>query len=401
MTLQLPIYLDHHATTPVDRRVLGAMLPYFREDFGNPSSASHVLGWRAEAAVEDARERLALAIGAGDSREIVFTSGTTESDNLALKGVARAQRKRRDHLVTTCIEHPAVLDSCRALEREGFSVTVLPVDGDGLVDPDAVGAAIGERTALVSVMAANGEVGVLEPLAEIGRICRERDVLLHTDAAQAVGKIPIDVDALGVDLLSMCAHKLYGPKGVGALYVRSRRPRVRLEPLVHGGGHERGLRSGTPPVPLLVGFAKAVDLCLEDLDSEAARLTELRQRLWSRLSTELPDVHVNGHPERRLPGNLNVSFGGVDSDQLLIALTDVALSTGSACSSANPEPSHVLTALGLPGARVRGAVRFGLGRSNTREEIDWVADQLVGRVRDAREKRGVGGGRPPGQLSRQ
>jgi cysteine desulfurase len=401
MTFQSPIYLDHHATTPVDRRVLDAMLPYFREDFGNPSSASHVFGWRAEAAVEDARERLAAAIGAGDSREIVFTSGTTESDNLALKGVARAQRKRRDHVVTTCIEHPAVLDSCRALEREGFSVTVLPVDGDGLVDPDAVGAAIGERTALVSVMAANGEVGVLEPLAEIGRICRERDVLFHTDAAQAVGKIPIDVDALGVDLLSMCAHKLYGPKGVGALYVRSRRPRVRLEPLVHGGGHERGLRSGTPPVPLLVGFAKAVDLCLEDLDSEAARLTELRQRLWSRISTELPDVHVNGHLERRLPGNLNVSFGGVDSAQLLIALTDVALSTGSACSSGNPEPSHVLTALGLPDARVRGAVRFGLGRSNTREEIDRVADQLIGWVRDAREGRAAGGGRPPRRLSRQ
>jgi cysteine desulfurase len=401
MTLQLPIYLDHHATTPVDRRVLDAMLPYFREDFGNPASASHVFGWRAEAAVEDARERLAAAIGAGDSREIVFTSGTTESDNLALKGVARAQRKRRDHLVTTCIEHPAVLDSCRALEREGFSVTVLPVDGDGLVDPDAVGAAIGERTALVSVMAANGEVGVLEPLAEIGRICRKRGVLFHTDAAQAVGKIPIDVDALGVDLLSMCAHKLYGPKGVGALYVRSRRPRVRLEPLVHGGGHERGLRSGTPPVPLLVGFAKAVDLCLEDLDSEAARLTELRQRLWSRLRAELPDVHVNGHLERRLPGNLNVSFVGVESAQLLIALTDVALSTGSACSSANPEPSHVLTALGLPDARVRGAVRVGLGRSNTREEIDWVADQLIGWVRDAREKRAAGGRQPPRRFSRQ
>jgi cysteine desulfurase len=401
MTLQLPIYLDHHATTPVDPRVLDAMLPYFRKDFGNPSSAGHVFGWRAEAAVEDARERLAAAIGAAESREIVFTSGTTESDNLALKGVARVHRKRRDHLVTTRIEHHAVLDSCRALEREGFSVTYLPVDGNGLVDPDAVSEAIGERTALVSVMAANGEIGVLEPLAEIGRICRERGVLFHTDAAQAVGKIPIDVDALGVDLLSMCAHKLYGPKGVGALYVRSRRPRIRLEPLVHGGGHERGWRSGTPPVPLLVGFAKAVDLCLEDLDSEAARISELRQRLWSRISSELDDVHVNGHPKRRIPGNLNVSFGGVESTQLLLGLTDVALSTGSACSSAAPEPSHVLTALGLPDARIRGAVRFGLGRSNTREEIDWVAAQLIGWVRDTREKRAAGAGRPPHRPSRE
>jgi cysteine desulfurase len=398
MTLQLPIYLDHNATTPVDSRVLDAMLPYFRDDFGNPSSASHVFGWRAEAAVEDARERLAAAIGAGDAREIVFTSGTTESDNLALKGVAGATRKSRDHLVTTRIEHPAVLDACRALERDGFSVTYLPVDGDGLVDPGDVKAAIGERTALVSVMAANSEVGVLEPLAEIGRICRERDVPFHTDAAQAVGKIPIDVDALGVDLLSLCAHKLYGPKGVGALYVRSRRPRRRLTPLLHGGGHERGFRPGTLPVPLVVGFAKAVDLCLEEQDSEALRLTELRQRLWSRLSGALDDVYVNGHPERRLPGNLNVSFCGVEADHLLLALPDVALSTGSACASASPEPSHVLSALGLSNARIRGAIRFGLGRSNTREEVDWVAEQLIALVREARA---AGAGRPPHRLSRQ
>jgi cysteine desulfurase len=401
MTLQLPIYLDHHATTPVDPRVLEAMLPYFRGDFGNASSGSHVFGWRAEAAVEDARERLAAAIGAGEPSEICFTSGTTESDNLALKGVARVSRRRRDHLVTTCIEHPAVLDSCRTLERDGFSVTYLPVDADGLVDPEDVRAAIRERTALVSVMAANSEIGVLEPLAEIGHICRERGVLFHTDAAQAVGKIPIDVDALGVDLLSMCAHKLYGPKGVGALYVRSRRPRTRLMPLLHGGGHERGLRSGTLPVPLVVGFAKAVDLCITELDSESARLTELRQRLWSRLSEEIDGVELNGHPVRRLPGNLNVSFAGVEADHLLIALEDVALSTGSACSSASPEPSHVLTALGLSEARIRGAVRFGLGRSNTREEIDWVVDQLVARVRDARAARSAGAGGSPGRRFRQ
>jgi len=400
MTRERPIYLDHHATTPVDPRVLDAMLPYFREDFGNPSSASHIFGWRAEAAVENARERLAAAIGAGDPREIVFTSGTTESDNLALMGVARANRKRRDHLVTTCIEHPAVLDACRALERDGFSVSYLPVDGDGLVDPGAVRAAIGERTALVSVMAANSEIGVLEPLAEIGRICRERNVLFHTDAAQAVGKIRVDVDALGVDLLSLCAHKLYGPKGGGALYVRTRRPRLRLEPLLYGGGHERGRRSGTLPVPLVVGFAKAVDLCLEELDSEAARLSELRQRLWGRLSAELDDVYLNGHPELRLPGNLNVSFGGVEADHLLIALEDVAMSTGSACSSASTEPSHVLTALGLSDARIRGAVRFGLGRSNTRQEIDWVADQLIAQVRDARAARFPGAGGSPRQPPR-
>jgi cysteine desulfurase len=401
MTVQLPIYLDHHATTPVDPRVVEAMRPYWTEDFGNASSASHRYGWRAEAAVEDARERLATAIGAAEPRDIVFTSGTTESDNLALKGIARAARSRRDHLVTTCIEHPAVLDTCRALEREGFSLTTVPVDSDGLVDPAAVEAAIGERTALVSVIMANSEIGVLQPIAEIGRICRERGVPLHTDAAQAVGKVPVDVEALGVDLLSMCAHKLYGPKGIGALYVRSRRPRLRLEPLLHGGGHERGLRSGTLPVPLAVGFAAAVELCLADLASEAERLTGLRQRLWERLSSEPGDVTLNGHPSRRLPGNLNVSFGGVDSDHLLLALTDVALSTGSACASASPGPSHVLAALGLPEDRIRGAVRFGLGRSTTAEEIDWVAERIAAWVRSDREARTArGAGRAP-LLSRQ
>jgi len=387
MTVQLPIYLDHHATTPVDPRVVEAMRPYWSEDFGNASSASHRFGWRAEAAVEAARERLAAAIGAAAPRDIVFTSGTTESDNLALKGIARAGRKRRDHLVTTCIEHPAVLDPCRALEREGFRVSTVAVGSDGLVDPDEVAAAIEERTALVSVMLANSEIGVLQPLAEIGRVCRERGVPLHTDAAQAVGKVPVDVDALGVDLLSMCAHKLYGPKGIGALYVRSRRPRLQLAPLLHGGGHERGLRSGTLPVPLIVGFAAAVDLCLAELASEAERLTALRQRLWQRLSSELDDVALNGHPTRRLPGNLNVSFGGIEADHLLLALADVALSTGSACASGSPGPSHVLTALGLPEERIRGAVRFGLGRSTTAEEIDWVADHITDWVRADRAAR--------------
>jgi cysteine desulfurase len=390
MTAKLPIYLDHHATTPLDPRVLEAMEPYLREDFGNASSATHVYGWRAEAAVEQAREELANAIGAADAREIVFTSGTTESDNLALLGVVRANRGRRDHVVTTQIEHPAVLDAARQLEREGFRVTRLPVDSDGLVDPDDVADATSERTALVSVMAANSEIGTLQPLAEIGRICREREVPFHTDAAQAVGKVPLSVADAGVDLLSLCAHKLYGPKGIGALYLRSRRPRLRIEPLLHGGGHERGLRPGTLPVPLIVGFARAVRLCLAELADESARLCALRQRLLTGLRSELDGVALNGHAELRLPGNLNLSFDGVDADQLLVALPGVALSTGSACSSASAEPSHVLTALGLSGERIRGAVRFGLGRSNDAAEIDAVMAQVVAAVREAREKRALG-----------
>ncbi|MFQ5416606.1 MAG: cysteine desulfurase family protein [Myxococcota bacterium] len=400
MKVQLPIYLDHHATTPLAPRVLEAMRPYWSQHFGNASSSSHAFGWRAEAAAEDARERLAAAIGAAEPREIVFTSGTTESDNLALKGVLRAARSGLDHLVTTQIEHPAVLDSCRVLEREGVAVTTVPVGSDGLVDPDAVAAAIGDRTALVSVMLANSEIGVIQPLAEIGRICRERGVLLHSDAAQAVGKLPVDVDALGVDLLSFCGHKLYGPKGVGALYVRTHWPRLRLQPLLDGGGHERGLRSGTLPVPLLVGFATAVECCLEDLDTEAQRLRTLRDRLWEVLSAELDDVFVNGHPERRLPGNLNVSFGAVEADLLLLALSDVALSTGSACASGSTAPSHVLAALGLSQQRIRGAVRFGLGRSNTAEEIDWVAERLVAWVREARGKQRAAAIRPAPPPSR-
>jgi len=392
--LNFPIYLDHHATTPTDPRVLDAMRPYFTERFGNAASASHVFGWRAEAAVEQARERLAAAIGAHEPREIVFTSGTTESDNLALKGVARAYRTRRDHLITVATEHSAVLESCGALEREGFRVTVLPVGRSGLVDPDDVRRAIGDRTLLVSVMAANSEIGVLQPLAAIGGICRERDVLFHTDAAQAVGKVPVDVEASGVDLLSMCAHKLYGPPGVGALYIRRRRPRIRLEPLFHGGGHEWGHRSGTLPLALIVGFAEAVDLCLHDLEAEAARLRALRDELWTRLQAGLDDLRLNGDPEQRLPGNLNVAFPGAEADAVIASLRDVALSSGSACSSARPEPSHVLRAIGLSEALARASLRFGLGRGNTREEIEWVADQVIAQVREQREKRA--GGRPGG-----
>jgi cysteine desulfurase len=393
--LEFPIYLDHHATTPCDPRVVEAMLPYFSDDFGNASSSGHVFGWRADAAVESARERLAAALGAADPREIIFTSGTTESNNLAIQGVARAARDRCDHLITSAVEHPSVLDCCRALEREGWRVSVLPVDAQGCVDPEAVARALTPRTALVSVMAANGEIGSLQPIGAIGRICREHGVPFHTDAAQAVGKVPVDVEGLEADLLSLCAHKLYGPKGVGALYVRRARPRPKLLPLVHGGGQERGLRSGTLPVPLIVGFARAVELCLEELPREAVRLEALRDRLFERLVEGLDGVRRHGSAAQRLPGNLHVSFAGVDAASLLVSLHDVALSTGSACASASPEPSHVLRAIGLSNAQIRGALRIGLGRGNTEEEIDFVADRLVERVREQREKRAGGSGAGP------
>lgn len=380
MALDPPIYLDHHATTPCDPRVVEAMLPYFGVRFGNASSATHRYGWEAEAAVEDARERLARAIGASDPREIVFTSGTTESDNLAVQGIARAGRRRGDHLVISAIEHPAVLDTCEALEREGFTVTRLAVDERGLVDPAELAAVLSERTLLVSVMAANSEIGTLQPLAELAAHCRERGVLFHSDAAQAVGRVPFDVDTTGVDLASFCAHKLYGPKGVGALYIRERRPRIRLEPLLHGGGHERGRRSGTVPVPLVVGFARAVELCLEDLEQEAARQQALRERLWEGLRGGAGEVRLNGDPERRLPGNLNVCFPGLEADALIAALKDVALSSGSACASASGETSHVLRALGLSVADARASLRFGLGRGTTPDEIDRVVARVCEEV---------------------
>jgi cysteine desulfurase len=396
-----PIYFDHHATTPTDPRVVEAMAPWWTERFGNPASATHRYGWEAEAAVEDARERIARAIGAAEPSEIVFTSGTTESDNLAIQGVARAARGGGGNLVTTAIEHPAVLDTCRALAAEGFEARVLPVGPDGLLDPEAVGTALDERTLLVSVAAANGEIGVLQPLEAISALCRARGVPLHSDAAQAVGKIPIDVERLGVDLLSFCAHKLYGPKGIGALYVRrrsaavaraeggaaGRRPRLRLEPILHGGGHERGRRSGTLPVPLVVGFARALEICLEDQAAEARRLAELRDRLWARLSAALPGVRRNGHAERRLPGNLHVAFEGVEADALIASLREFALSAGSACASGSGEPSHVLRAIGLPDSLARGALRVGIGRSNTRAEVDRLADRLIREVGELRARR--------------
>jgi cysteine desulfurase len=391
---KLPIYLDHHATTPLDPRVFDAMRPYFERDFGNAASTTHVFGWRAEAAVENARESLAAGIGARDPREICFTSGSTESDNLALKGAAFGLAAEGDHIVTTRIEHPAVLDACTALERQGRRVTRLAVDAVGRVDPADVARAIDERTVLVSVMAANSEIGVIQPLAEIARVCRERSVLLHSDAAQAVGRIPFDVEELGLDLASFSAHKMYGPKGVGALYVRRRRPRIRLEPLLHGGGHERGLRSGTLPVPLIVGFARALEIALEDRDVEAARLASLRDRLLARLEEGLEGVRLTGPRGPRLPGNLHVCLEGVQADQVLVEMKDVALSSGSACSSARPEPSHVLQALGLPDRLLRSGLRIGIGRPNTTEEIDWVGKRLVQVVRELRAAQVV---RSPGR----
>ncbi len=383
-----PVYFDHHATTPCDPRVVEAMAPWWTLRFGNAASATHRYGWEAEAAVEDARERIARAIGAAEPSEIVFTSGTTESDNLAIQGVARAARARGGAIATTAIEHPAVLDTCRALAGEGFELGVLPVDADGLVDPAALEPMLGPSTLLVSVGAANGEIGVVQPLEEIGEICRRRGVTFHSDAAQAVGRIPIDVARLGVDLLSFCAHKLYGPKGIGALYVRGRRPRLRLAPLLHGGGHERGLRSGTLPVPLCVGFARALELSLEDQDAEAKRLAGLRDHLWERLSGGLPGVRRNGPASRRLPGNLHVAFEGVEIDAVIAALREFALSAGSACASGSGEPSHVLRAIGLPESWARGALRVGLGRANTLAQVDRLADRLIEEVGRLRERRG-------------
>jgi cysteine desulfurase len=380
----LPIYLDNHATTRIDPRVLEAMRPYLEEDYGNAASKSHVFGWRAEAAVEQAREALAGALGAS-AREIVFTSGATEANNLALLGTARAAR--RGHVVTCAVEHPSVLDAVEQLGREGFETTVLPVGPGGRVDPAAVAAALRDDTVACSIAAANGEVGTLQPLAEIGAACRERGVPFHVDAAQAVAKVPFDVEAANADLVSVCAHKLHGPKGVGALYVRRRRPRIRIQPLLFGGGHERGLRSGTLPVALVVGLARAVALGTAECEAEAGRLAALRDRLKDALEKGLDGVHVNGDLEHRLPGNLNVAFDGVLADRLLVALHDVALSTGSACSSADPRPSHVLLALGLPEARVRASVRFGIGRFNTEAEIDRAAARLVEEVRRARAER--------------
>jgi cysteine desulfurase len=385
--VQRPIYLDHHATTPVDPRVLEAMLPYLREEFGNAASRTHDYGWRAEAAVEQAREEIAAAIGAHEPREIIFTSGATESDNLALKGLLRARRERARELVISALEHPAVADSAEALAGEGFAVRTLAVDAGGLVDPAALGEALGDATGLVSVIWAQSEIGVIQPMAQLAQLCRERGVPFHSDAAQAVGKLPVDVERAGIDLLSFSAHKLYGPKGIGALYVRRGRPALRLVPLLHGGGHEWGLRSGSLPVMLIVGFAAALRIAVAEREADAVRLAALRERLLGRLRERLEGVLVNGDPVRRLPGNLNLSIEGVPGDALVVGCPGLALSTGSACASASPEPSPVLRALGLPADRVREGFRIGLGRGTSEEDVDRAAEQIAAAAERLRAER--------------
>jgi cysteine desulfurase len=383
-----PVYLDYQSTTPCDPRVVEAMLPYFTEKFGNPGSITHAYGREAEAAVDEARAQVAALIGA-EPREIVFTSGATESNNLAIKGAAHFHRALgKDHVVTLATEHKCVLESCRALEREGFRATYLPVDEKGLVDVAALADAMDERTAVVSVMAAHNEIGVLQPLAEIGALCRERGVLFHTDAAQAVGKVPVDVDAMAIDLLSISGHKVYAPKGIGALYVR-RRPRARIAALIDGGGQERGMRSGTLPTPLIVGLGRAAAIAEAEMAEEAARLTALRQRFLAGVLSRLPEAQLNGDPERRLPGNLNLSFPGAPALELMAACPGLALSTGSACTATEVEPSHVLRALGLADELAGSTLRIGLGRFTTAEEVDFAADALAAAARRLAAGRGV------------
>ncbi len=378
------IYMDHHATTPVDPEVVAAMLPYFTEEFGNAASRTHAYGWKALEAVEAARETIARLIGAGPV-EIVFTSGATESDNLAIFGAAQSLSEQGRHIVTGSTEHPAVLDCCRRLEKLGFEVTYLPVDRAGMVSPDTLRAALRPDTILISLMAANNEVGTLHPVAEIGKIAKERGVVFHCDAAQAAGRIPLDVQAMGIDLLSFTAHKMYGPKGIGALYVRKRNPRVRLMPQIYGGGHERGMRSGTLNVPGIVGFAKACEIAARVMPSESAFLAGLRDHLHHRIEEELEEVALNGHPVQRLPNNLNVSFAYVEGESLMMALDGVAVSSGSACTSASQEPSHVLKAMGVSDELIHTSLRFGLGRFNTREEVDRVSEKVIASVRKLRE----------------
>jgi cysteine desulfurase len=379
-----PIYLDNHSTTPMDPRVLEAMLPYFTTIFGNAASRNHSFGWEAEGAVEKGREQVAAIIGAS-AKEIVFTSGATESNNLAIKGALHFYQDKGKHIITSKIEHKAVIDSCRALEMEGFSVTYLTPDTDGIITAAAIAAAMRDDTVLVSIMAANNEIGTVNPIADIGALCRSKGVLFHSDAVQAVGKIPIDVEAMKIDLLSITAHKMYGPKGVGALYVR-RKPRVRLTPMIDGGGHERGLRSGTLNVPGIVGFGMACELAQRDMPDEAQRLTGLRDRLLAKLKAGVPQVFVNGSVEHRLPGNLNISFAFIEGESMLMAINKhVAVSSGSACTSASLEPSYVLRALGVGDDLAHSSLRFGIGRFNTEAEIDHVADLVVKSANRLRE----------------
>lgn len=383
--IKTPIYLDYAATTPTDPRVVDAMLPYFTTMFGNAASRTHVFGWQAEEAVEAARREIAATINC-DPKEITWTSGATEGNNLAIKGAVEFLRESgKKHVITAVTEHKAVLDTCKHLERNGVEVTYLPVDRDGLVTPAQVEAAIRPDTAICSIMLANNETGVLQPIAEIGAVCRKHGVLMHTDAVQAFGKIPVDVEALNVDLMSLSAHKIYGPKGVGALYVRRRRPRVRLAPQIHGGGHERGTRSGTLNVPGIVGFGFAAKVARESLAEESAHILALREHLRTRLMTEIPHATLNGSAEHRLPGILNISFAYVEGESLLMGLKDVAISSGSACTSASLEPSYVLKAMGLDDELAHSSLRISVGRFTTREELDHIADLIAREVARLRE----------------
>lgn len=383
MTLKLPIYMDNHATTQVDPRVVEAMLPYFTEVFGNAASRSHSFGWTAEKAVEAARDQVGALIGAS-GKEIVWTSGATESDNLAIKGAAEFNRDRGNHIITAQTEHKAVLDTCKRLEKDGFDVTYLPVEQDGRVNPATLRAAMTDKTILVSIMLANNEIGCVNPIEELGAIVKEKGAIFHVDAVQGVGKIPFDVNAARVDLASLSAHKMYGPKGVGALYVR-RKPRVRITAQIDGGGHERGMRSGTLNVPSIVGFGKAAELCGAEMVSEGKRLLALRERLREGIQSQVTDTFVNGSMEHRLPGNLNISFAYVEGEAMLMGLKDVAVSSGSACTSASLEPSYVLRAVGVAEEMAHTSIRFGLGRFNTEEEVDYVTKLVVGKVNKLRE----------------
>lgn len=382
--MKLPIYMDNHSTTPCDPRVVEAMLPYFTEKFGNSASRNHSFGWEAEEGVDTARKQIAKLINA-DSKEIVFTSGATESNNLALKGVAEMYREKGDHIITSSTEHRAVIDPAKSLEKKGVKVTYLSVDKTGTVNPDDVRNAITDKTILISIMLANNEIGTINPIKEIGKIAKEKGVLFHCDATQGVGKIPVNVQELGVDLMSFSAHKIYGPKGIGALYVRRRAPRVRLAPMLDGGGHERGMRSGTLPVPLIVGFGKAAELSEQEMATESVRMMALRDRLKAGIMGAMEEVYLNGHPTERLPGNLNISFAYVEGEALLMGVKEIALSSGSACTSATLEPSYVLRALGVGSDLAHSSIRFGIGRFTTEEEVDYTIDRMLKAVNHLRE----------------
>jgi cysteine desulfurase len=376
--------MDNHATSPLDPRVLEAMMPYFTSKFGNAASRNHAFGWEAEQAVEIAREQIAKLIGA-TAKEIIFTSGATESNNLAIKGIAEMYRERGNHIITQVTEHKAVLDTCKRLEKYGYRVTYLPVKADGLIDIEDLKRAMDDKTILVSIMFANNEIGVLQPIREIGKLCHEKGVLFHTDAVQAIGKVPVNVIDDNIDVLSLSGHKIYGPKGVGALYVRRRNPRVQIAAQIDGGGHERGMRSGTLNVPGIVGLGAACEIAREDMASESARLRGMRERLKNKLESELDYIHVNGSMEHRLPGNLNMSFVYVEGESLLMGINDVAVSSGSACTSATLEPSYVLKALGLGDDVAHSSIRFGLGRFNNEAEVDYVANKVIDIVKKLRE----------------